>query len=40
MESTVLPRDLFRASLILVLGEVPTHGYDLPGLLMATWEAR
>lgn len=33
MESTVLPRDLFRASLILVLGEVPTHGYDLPGLL-------
>lgn len=33
MESTVLPRDLFRASLMLVLGEVPTHGYDLPGLL-------
>ena len=33
MESTVVPRDHFRASILLVLGEVPTHGYDLPGLL-------
>lgn len=33
MEPTVLPRDHFRASLLLVLGEVPTHGYDLPVLL-------
>jgi poly-beta-hydroxybutyrate-responsive repressor len=33
MESTVVPRDHFRASLLLVLGEVPTHGYDLPALL-------
>ena len=33
MEPTVLPRDHFRASLLLVLGEIPTHGYDLPVLL-------
>jgi PadR family transcriptional regulator PadR len=33
MESTVLPRDHFRASVLLVLGESPTHGYDLPTLL-------
>ena len=32
MESAV-PRDHFRASLLLVLGEEPTHGYDLPALL-------
>lgn len=32
MESAV-PRDHFRASLLLVLGELPTHGYDLPSLL-------
>jgi len=33
MESTVVPRDHFRASLILVLCEAPTYGYDLPALL-------
>ena len=33
MESTAVPRDHFRSSLLLVLGEVPTHGYDLPVLL-------
>jgi PadR family transcriptional regulator PadR len=33
MESTAVPRDHFRASVLLVLGEVPTHGYDLPVLL-------
>ena len=33
MESTAVPRDHFRASLLLVLDEVPTYGYDLPGLL-------
>lgn len=33
MESTVVPRDHFRASLLLVLDEEPTHGYDLPTLL-------
>ena len=32
MESSV-PRDHFRASVLMVLGEVPTHGYDLPVLL-------
>ena len=32
MES-VVPRDHFRASLLLLLGEVPTHGYDLLALL-------
>lgn len=32
MESTAVPRDHFRASLLLVLDEVPTYGYDLPGL--------
>ena len=33
MESTAVPRDHFRASILLVLGEAPTHGYDLPVLL-------
>jgi poly-beta-hydroxybutyrate-responsive repressor len=33
MESTAVPRDHFRASLLLLLGESPTHGYDLPVLL-------
>ena len=33
MESTAVPRDHLRASILLVLGEVPTHGYDLPVLL-------
>jgi PadR family transcriptional regulator, regulatory protein PadR len=33
MEPAVVPRDHFRASLLLVLEEVPAHGYDLPGLL-------
>ena len=29
----VVPRDHFRASLLLLLGEVPTHGYDLLAVL-------
>jgi PadR family transcriptional regulator, regulatory protein PadR len=33
MESTAVPRDHLRASILLVLGEVRTHGYDLPALL-------
>jgi PadR family transcriptional regulator PadR len=33
MESTVLPRDHFRASLLLVIAEAPAHGYDVAGLL-------
>jgi PadR family transcriptional regulator PadR len=33
MESTAVPRDHFRASILLVLGEVRAHGYDLPALL-------
>ncbi|HUR23805.1 MAG TPA: helix-turn-helix transcriptional regulator [Acidimicrobiales bacterium] len=33
MESAAAPRDHFRASLLLVLGEAPAHGYDLPVLL-------
>ena len=33
MESTAVPRDHLRASILLVLGQVPTHGYDLPVLL-------
>ncbi len=33
MDSTVLPRDHLRASLLLVLAESPAHGYDVPGLL-------
>jgi len=32
MESAV-PRDHFRAALLLLLRELPTHGYDLPSLL-------
>jgi poly-beta-hydroxybutyrate-responsive repressor len=33
MDSAVLPRDHFRASVLLVLVEAPVHGYDLPALL-------
>lgn len=33
MDSVVVPRDHFRASLLLVLREVPAHGYDVPELL-------
>jgi PadR family transcriptional regulator PadR len=33
MEPTAVPRDHFRASILLVLGQVPTHGYDLLALL-------
>lgn len=33
MDSAAVPRDHFRASLLLVLGEAPGHGYDLPALL-------
>ena len=33
MDSAVVPRDHFRASLLLVLGELPAHGYDVPALL-------
>jgi PadR family transcriptional regulator PadR len=33
MDSAVVPRDHLRASLLLVLGEGPAHGYDLPALL-------
>lgn len=33
MDSTVLPRDHLRACILLVLGEEPAHGYDLPALL-------
>jgi PadR family transcriptional regulator PadR len=33
MEPAAVPRDHFRASILLVLGEVPTHGYDLLVLL-------
>jgi PadR family transcriptional regulator PadR len=33
MEPTAVPRDHFRASILLVLGEVSAHGYDLPALL-------
>jgi PadR family transcriptional regulator PadR len=33
MEPTAVPRDHFRASLLLVLAEAPAHGYDLPVLL-------
>lgn len=33
MGSSVLPRDHFRASLLLVLTEAPAHGYDVPALL-------
>ncbi len=29
----VVPRDHFRASLLLVLRELPVHGYDVPALL-------
>lgn len=28
-----MPRDHFRASILLVLGQVRAHGYDLPALL-------
>ena len=30
---TAVPRDHFRASILLLLGEGPTHGYDLSVLL-------
>ena len=33
MDSPAVPRDHFRASLLLVLGEAPAHGYDVPFLL-------
>lgn len=33
MESSAVPRDHFRASVLLVLDEAPAHGYDLPLLL-------
>ena len=33
MDSVVVPRHHFRASILLVLGEAPAHGYDLPALL-------
>ena len=33
MESTAVPRDHLRASILLVLREVQAHGYDLPMLL-------
>ena len=33
MEMTAVPRDHLRAALLLVLGEAPTHGYDVPALL-------
>ena len=33
MEPSAVPRDHFRASVLLVLGEAPTHGYELPLLL-------
>jgi PadR family transcriptional regulator PadR len=33
MDSAVVPRDHFKASVLLVLVEAPVHGYDLPALL-------
>ena len=33
MESSAVPRDHFRASVLLVLDDGPTYGYDLPVLL-------
>jgi poly-beta-hydroxybutyrate-responsive repressor len=33
MESAAVPRDHFRGSLLLVLAEVPVHGYEIPALL-------
>jgi PadR family transcriptional regulator PadR len=33
MDPVVLPRDHFRASLLLVLAEAPVHGYDVHALL-------
>jgi poly-beta-hydroxybutyrate-responsive repressor len=33
MEPAAVPRDHFRASLLLLLEELPVHGYDLPALL-------
>ena len=33
MELSAVPRDHFRASILLVLREAPSHGYDLPLLL-------
>jgi DNA-binding PadR family transcriptional regulator len=33
METAAVPRDHFKASVLLVLIEAPAHGYDLPALL-------
>jgi PadR family transcriptional regulator, regulatory protein PadR len=33
MESSAVPRDHFRASILLVLGETRAYGYELPALL-------
>jgi DNA-binding PadR family transcriptional regulator len=33
MESAAVPRDHFKASVLVVLLEAPAHGYDLPVLL-------
>jgi PadR family transcriptional regulator PadR len=33
MDTAVVPRAHFKASVLLVLGEAPVHGYDLPALL-------
>jgi poly-beta-hydroxybutyrate-responsive repressor len=33
MELSAVPRDHFRASILLVLREAPSHGYELPLLL-------
>jgi len=40
MDSAVVPRDHFKASMLLVLGEAPGHGYDLPALLVPLGLAR
>jgi poly-beta-hydroxybutyrate-responsive repressor len=33
MDSAVVPRDHFRACVLLLVAEAPVHGYDLPTLL-------
>ena len=33
MDAPAVPRDHLRASILLVLGDEPAHGYDLPALL-------
>jgi len=40
MDAAVVPRDHFKASMLLVLGEAPGHGYDLPALLVPLGLAR